>query len=373
MVGCGIWLGSIMRSIRRAAVLAAVAVLGALIMPATGPAAQVSCAPPHWESPAYYDFVHTYKTECAAKTNYDRTFPDVTVSTLVDQRNRLSVTASTALAGAVASLKVSGKEFIASGAKGSALQYAFHAWDEGRAASECYNPTQAGARIEGVRGKAPWHGPSISALYVQEGTGGSIRTEQRPAMFMTREDTHPGWDGCIAAKYQDDADPFNQGLSPYWLRTQVQLAPDHGLPSNVVRAAASITSGDKFHAGFDGVYVAYLQRDFTNVYSYDLAGGAVTPQNPERYASKSPLLRCTPDEAYCLGMYVAPEFLGTKAYYYTMTRPPNQYNGMLGEATIQVDSPTTNVSKGDTLNYETFLVVGNKQRVADTFRQLHSR
>lgn len=121
-----------------------------------------------------------------------------------------------------------------------------------------------------------------------EGTGGSIRTEQRPALFMTRADPKPGWDGCIAANHQPNREP-----------------------------------------------------------------------------------RSPPDEAYCLGMYVKPEFLGTDAYYYTMTRPPTPYNGMLGEATIQVDSPTKNVNNGDTLNYETFLVVGNKQRVADTFRQLH--
>jgi hypothetical protein len=373
MAGSLVWLTSIMRSMRRGAVLAVVAVLGGLIMPATVSAAQVSCEPPHWESPAYYDFVHTYKTECASKQNYDRTFDDVTVSTLVDQHNRLAVTTSTALAGAVASLKVNGKEFIASGAKGSALQYAFHAWNKGGAASECYNPTQAGARIEVEGKKAPYHGPSISALYVMAGTGGSIKTEQRPAMFMTRADPTPGWDGCIAANYQPDKSPFTLGLSPYWLRTQIQLAPDQGLPANVVRATASITSGDDFHDGFDSVYVAYLQRDFTNVFSYDLASGGLTQQKPESHASKSPLLRCTPDEAYCLGMYVTPEFLGTEAYYYTMTRPPNQYNGMLGEATIQVDSPTNNVHNGDTLNYETFLVVGNKQRVADTFRQLHQK
>ncbi|WP_143445993.1 hypothetical protein [Kibdelosporangium aridum] len=362
-----------MRSIRRVAVIAVATVAGALFTPATVPAAQNSCVPPHWESPEYYDFIHTYKSECASKQNYDRTFPDVTVSAQVNWWTRLAVTTSTAQAGAIASLKVNNKEFIASGAKGSSLQYAFHAWQQGGAPSECYNPTQAGARIEGETQPPPHHGPSTSALYTMARTGSSIRTEARPAMFMTRTDPKPGWDGCFGADHQPDRVPFSMGLSPYWLRTQVELAPDHAMPTldNVVRLAASITSEDTPHDFFNGVLVAYLQRDFTEVYSYDLAGGTTTVRPPESYASKDPMMRCTSDGNHCLGMYVRPQVLGTQAYYYTMTRPPTPYNGMLGEATIQVTSPSGKMSTGDTLGYETFLAVGNKDRVSSAIGKLH--
>ncbi|MCE7010981.1 hypothetical protein LWC34_50485 [Kibdelosporangium philippinense] len=358
-----------MRSIRRLAVIAVVTVAGALCMPATVPAAQNLCEPPHWESPEYYNFIHTYKTECASKQNYDRTFPDVTASRMVDGHNQLSVTTSTALAGAIASVKVNGKEFIASGAKGTAFQYAFHAWNEGGAPSECYNPTQAGARIEVERQRAPFHGPSTSALYTHAGTGSSIRTEARPAMFMTRDDPVLGWGDCLAANYQPDRSPFTMGLSPYWLKTEIQLGL-RGL-DNVFRLGATITSDDDPHDHFDGVTVAYLQRDFTEVYSYELADGTTTLRPPASHASKDPMMRCTSDSNYCLGLYIKPAAVAAGDYYYTMTRPPSSYNGMLGEATIQVDSRTTSVNGGDTIGYETFVAVGNKDRVSSTFAALH--
>ncbi|MEO3790859.1 hypothetical protein ABGB14_11625 [Nonomuraea sp. B10E15] len=305
--------------------------------------------------------------------NWNRTFPDVSVSALVDDRNNLAVTSSTSLAGAIASVKAGGKEFVASGGHGAALQYAFHAWQKTGRATECYNPTQAGARIDDVGQREPYHGPSTSALYVMAKAGSSIRTESRPAMYLTRADRQPGYDGCLAANVQPNTSPFTLGLSPYWLRTQVQLAPDNKVAAlkNVVRLSADLTSEDSLHEQFDGVLIAYLQRDFVRVYSYEPTGDVLTPGPAAEYVTKDPVLRCTADHLHCLGMYVRPAVLGTSAYYYTMTRPPSPYNGMAGEYTMQVTSPAVDVAKGDVLTYETFLVVGNRDRVASTIRQLH--
>ncbi|MEU4232580.1 hypothetical protein AB0F17_50500 [Nonomuraea sp. NPDC026600] len=163
------------------------------------------------------------------------------------------------------------------------------------------------------------------------------------------------------------------GLSPYWLQTEIELAPDHDAPAleNVFRAAATITSDDERHDHFSGVLVAYLQPDFTKVFSYSPATGRLSPEPVDSHTSKDPIVRCTDDGAYCLGMYVKPEVLGDKAYYYTMTRPPMDYNGHFGENTIQVTSPSGAMDKGDKVNYETYVVVGDKSRVEQTMTQLH--
>ncbi|SEH03161.1 hypothetical protein SAMN05444920_13365 [Nonomuraea solani] len=362
-----------MRSIRQGALLAAVTVMTAVVTPVAAAAAPGSCQAPPRSSPGYNDFVLTYKSECATKKNYDRTFPDVTASVLVDKRNKLAVTASTALAGAIASVKVNDKEFISSGGHGAAFQYAFHAWQKGEAATECYNPTQAGTRMDDVGQPPPYHGPSTSALYTMAKSGGSIRTAVRPAMFVTLADKKPGWGDCLSADHQDKRVPFTMGLSPYWLETEIDLAPDHDAPAleNVFRAAATITSDDERHDHFSGVLVAYLQPDFTKVFSYSPATGRLSPKPVDSHTSKDPMVRCTGDGAYCLGMYVKPDVLGDKAYYYTMTRPPMDYNGHFGENTIQVTSPSGALDKGDKVDYETYVVVGDKSRVEQTMTRLH--
>ncbi|MEV0159855.1 hypothetical protein B0I32_105329 [Nonomuraea fuscirosea] len=361
-----------MRSLRQGALLAAATVVTAVATPVTATAAPVSCEAPARGSAGYNDFVLTYKSECATKKNYDRTFQDVTVSTLVDKRNKLSVTTSTALAGSIASVKVNDKEFITSGGHGAAFQYAFHAWNQGESPSECYNPTQAGASKDDNRMPPPYHGPSTSALYTMAKSGSSIRTAGRPAFFVTLDDPKPGWGDCRAADHQPERVPFTMGLSPYWLQTSIELAPDHDVPKleNVFRTAATITSEDERHDHFDGVFVAYLQPDFTKVFSYGLTTGRLSPRPADSHTSKDPMVRCTPDGDYCLGMYVRPDVLG-KAYYYTMTRPPMDYNAHFGENTIQVTAPSGAMDKGEKVSYETYIVVGNRSRVQSTMTQLH--
>ncbi len=325
--------------------------------------------------PTYYDFVSTYRSACAARENWDRSFADATASTIVDGRVKLSVTASSALAGALASLKVGGKEYIASGGHGAALQYAFHAWHAGTEATECYNPTQAGSHLDDIGFDPPYHGPSTSALYQLTSTGTTIRTQVRPAMYMERSDPEPGWNSCQSADHQPDRLPYSAGLSPYWLNTEVRLAPDHGLAGleNVIKLSAVLDSGDDLHEHFNAVLVAYVQRDFTATYTYDPATHAVR-QFSGNLATDLPSIRCTADGAYCLGIYFpAVDLPG--AYYYSMTRAPSSYNAYLGECSIQITAPTSWVGAGGTtrLRYDTYLVVGNLTRAADTLAEVHRR
>lgn len=378
------------RSARRRAIVAvslaalAVALVGTLPAahaadaPVAGaPGATESCPPvPTNQDPAdptYYDFVSTYRSACAERRNWDRTFADATASTLVDGRVELSVTASSALAGALASLKVGGREYIASGGHGAALQYAFHAWHAGTEATECYNPTQAGSRLDDVGFGPPYHGPSTSALYQLASTGTTIRTAVRPAMFIERTDSEPGWNSCRSADHQPDRLPYSAGLSPYWLNTEVRLAPDHGLAglANVIKLSAVLDSEDALYEHFSGVLVAYLQRDFTATYTYDPATRTLS-QFSGNLATRLPSIRCTADGAYCLGIYFPAADL-PEAYYYSMTRAPFPYNAYFGEYTTQMTAPTSRVGAGGTtrLRYDTYLVVGNLARAADTLAEVH--
>jgi len=343
--------------------------------PATEPAVAEPCpsVPANQDprDPVFYDFVLTYRSCLSSQKNWDRTFLDVTVSAMVDGRVPVSVTTSTALAGAIASVKVGDKEYIASGGHGSALQYAFHAWQAGGEASECYNPTQAGSRLDDDEQLPPFHGPSTSALYQMTGSGTTVTAASRLAMFIERGDAEPGWGDCLSADHQPDEVPYSLGLSPYWLNTTVRMAPDHGLAGldNVIELSATLDSEDEWHANFDAVLVAYLQRDFTATYLHDPTSGQLTPFTGDRASLEAPV-RCTVDGAYCLGIYRR-----SGGYYYTMTREPQPYNGYFGEDTVQITTPATGVGAGGVtrLEYRAYLVVGNKDRVATTLTELSHR
>lgn len=365
-----------MRTFRLVAVTSAAAcLLVGVLAPPSSSTAEVSPVPcPSMpavqdpRNPAFYDFVHTYRSCNSSFENYGRVLPDQTVTTTIDGRVTVSVTTSTSLAGAIASVKVAGKEYIASGGHGSALQYAFHAWHAGASASECYNPTQAGSRLDDANTTAPFHGSSTSFLYRMTRSGTTISTASRPAMFIEATDGDPGWNRCQATDYQPDRWPFTEGLSPYRLETTIRMAPDHGLGDmgNAIQIDATLHSEDDLYAEFDAVLVAYLQRDFTATYLHDPASGELAAFSGDRASVNSPV-RCTQDGVHCFGIY-----RHAGGYYYTMTRSPNEYNGYTGEQTVQITSPTANVGAGGTteLRYRAFIVVGNRDQVATTLTAL---
>ena len=195
-------------------------------------------------------------------------------------------------------------------------------------------------------------------------------------MFITRSDPDPGWAGCRATDHQPARSPYTYGLAPYWLNTRVQLSPDHALTGldNVIKLTATLTSEDRLYPNFDGVLIAYLQHDFTEVYSYDPTRRTLVRRPANQHAGTIPAVRCTAGGAHCLGMYFRPAAM-PQAYYYTMTRGPLPSNGMFGEYTMQVTMPFRNVGAGGTtsLRPELYLAVGNAARVADTFRVLSER
>ena len=138
----------------------------------------------------------------------------------------------------------------------------------------------------------------------------------------------------------------------------------------MIRMSSVLTSDDTDKDHFDGILVAYLQRDFSDVFSYDPATQRLRKEPNPTVASAEPIARCTVQGDYCLGIYIRPSVRATGAYYYSMTRPPLPYNGMLGEDTVQVDYPVKDVRRGEKLKYELYVTVGNRDRVAGSLRAL---
>ena len=194
-------------------------------------------------------------------------------------------------------------------------------------------------------------------------------------MFVPLTSPRKGYGDCQAQELQPNRSPYNHGLSPYLMTAGVQLAPANGHPrlTNVVRLSATLDSEDRRYPDFDGVLVAYLQRDFTQALTYQPATGKLL-ERAAQASSAEPAVRCTADRGHCLGMYFRPAAL-PGAYYYTMAREPNEYNGFFGEQNIQVTAPAKDIGRdGRTrLGYEVFLAVGDQHRVARALRDLVRR
>ncbi|MGZ3141201.1 hypothetical protein ACVDFE_04190 [Lentzea chajnantorensis] len=356
-------------------ILATAALLGGLLAPAQAEET-VSCQAPDpfdMRVQEHYDFALLYKTQCASKQNWDRTFADVTIAT-----DRVSVTASTALAGAIASVRHGGREYIGSGGHGSALQWAVRpsvaklGQSDGRPhTTECYNPTQAGSQKDDHDEPPPFHGPSTSALTRFEKTGPtSYAAASRLAMYVPLGERSK-FDSCDPAHYQDPApvageavNPMPLGLSRYWLN------PDVDVRDNVIRLGAGLHVEDAEPAAHLGeVYttvVAYTLKDFTRQYTY-VDGGAV-PFVDDWDHKNRPLLRCTEGGEHCLGLYwQRSRFPQGTAYAYQASVEPNEYTAWGGSYTVEVTFKTTGQRHAA---LEAYAAVGTQQEVIATLDRL---
>lgn len=310
----------------------------------------VGCVVP---SPLTYDFVETYNPACSAFTNYGQNLSDLQATNTVDGTAQVSVTKAVSMGGATTSLKINSTEFVASGGHGESWGWNYHAYNSGASASECYNPTQNGSAQDDT-GSAPWHGASsakISRWAIP--SAGVLTSSSQLAMFV--RSGYGGYGGCVSTA------PV---LAPYALATTTTLS------GNVVHEQATLTSSDSLHASFDGNYKAYLQRQFTTVYTFDPATQTVGTLSNGTGSSLVPQIRCTADGAWCLGMVFNSATM-PGAYYWSQNQPVSSYNPY-GEQSTQVSAPASNVGPGTAINYDVYSVVGNLTRVESGITTLHT-
>ncbi|NKE60419.1 hypothetical protein FXN61_27960 [Lentzea sp. PSKA42] len=360
-------------------ILAIAALLGGMLSPAQAEE-PVNCTPPDdfdMRNEAHYQFAMTYKSECAATTNGEKTYPDVTIST-----DQVSVTASTALAGAIASVKYRDKEYIGSGGHGAAFQWAIRPYVRPTGApdtvppgpTECYNPTQAGSQKDDDEKEPPFHGPSTSRLSLFEKTSKtSYIATSRLAMYVPASQRSKFPEApCTGSDYQDltpvegeDPNPMSTGQSRYW------LSPDVSVNGNVIKLHAGLhVEGDEPEANLGEIHstiVAYTQRDFTKEYSY--VDRRLVPFDRTNWDhKKSPSLRCTENGTHCMGMFLKNSTTRGDAYVYLESRAPDEYTAWGGSYTIEATFVSTTRERH--LDMSAYAVVGDLQKVTDTFDRL---
>ncbi len=324
--------------------------------------------------------IDTYNPCLAARMNAGQTFSDQHLSSIVDNTNHVDLTTSTALAGAVASLRVNGKEFIASGGHGSALQYALH--DDTR--GECFNPTEAGNKADDNQPgwPAPFHGPSTSKLLSTTSDGSTLTTQSIMAMYVPSGLTSD-FDGCVA--HYPKASAFVNGLSPYMITKTISLGTTATADlNNVLRFDATVSAqGSTLITNYDALQIAYLQDNFTQFYTLNTTTGTAAVITDDKfratsgagYASGStPIIAATPDGTSAIGIYTpgAKNVANDESVLYSAGRNDGSGPYAFVNHTIQVTYYAHNVGDGKT-SYTTYFVVGNLQRVTHDMSALAGR
>jgi hypothetical protein len=326
-----------------------------------------------------YHGVHLYDASCSTYRDLWGTNGADHVLSANAWGTPISVTSAMTLAGAIASVKVAGYEYIASGGHGAAFQWAFHHdAPNSPALDECKNPTQAGTRSDGGdRGPFQYHGPSTSAVLWRPAasTTRSV-TASRLAMWLKngeRSDYNP----CVAS-YPAGSVAATYALSEMWLENTIQMAPGPyfaDLP-NVFSVEASLTT-TLASRRFDGFLIAYLRREFTRLYNYDPSGKRLVHYAGP--ASAYPVAACN-DNGYCMALYFTPyDFqtgfdspAGEPLYYYASKQEPG--SGGYGEVTlIQVSIKPKTISSQRPERYKIYAVLGNQAVVEDSLCIMRAR
>lgn len=350
------------------------------------PAPASAALPPECKAPEnfdmrrddHYDFTMIYKSQCASKENWANVYPDLTAD-----NGTVSVTTSTALAGAIASVRYNGKEIIGSGGHGAAFQWALRPLvtrlnnPTGTPhATECYNPTQAGSQKDDRETAPPFHGRSTSALFNPKLDGHTITGVNRMANYVPYgEEGHPNpneTEKCKSVDYQQNVSPFSSGLSNFVLWSNIALAPDHGLPlPNVFRIRGDIVNEEAART-VASTLVAYTHKDIKKQYRYNLDAKRLEEFDNAGGGQPDPVLRCTESGSHCMAFYLersrfpfqAP---GVTNYFWAHNEAPMAYNAWGGAYTMEVTNYTDNF-RG--LNAEVFVAVGDQDLVLRTLDKL---
>lgn len=198
--------------------------------------------------------------------------------------NGITITTCDHDAGAICSVTWNGKQFIDDYDHGRQLQSAVafgNTKEDVNGNSEAYNPTEAGAWV-GTDGINP--SPSSSQFIEGNTANGTLYTKIRMAYFK----------------------PVNGvTLSNNYIQKWVSIGMP-GMP-NVVRYQTSFTRawGETHGYGQFEVLTGYMPASFSSFWTLDVVGGAYTaqPLSDGPGEQNKPVILCTPDSQYCMGIY----------------------------------------------------------------------
>lgn len=196
------------------------------------------------------------------------------------------------LAGAIDSFTWNGREFIDSFDHGRQLQSAcsFDCAKAGPFWAECFNPTEAGSRRDGV-------GPTSSSRLLElHAEGNELRTVVQPAFWLA-----PGEKSSGRPALNDRV------LSAHRIAKRVRIG--HGDLPNVIEYDVTFTVPPGEHhtfAQFEAV-TGYMPAEFEKFYKFvPDDGGALQSLDDGPGEQASPVVLATADGKYAMGVY-APE------------------------------------------------------------------
>jgi len=206
---------------------------------------------------------------------------------------------SSRVGGAIDSLVWRDKEFINGWDHGRQLQCAItvNSW------GECWNPTEAGGRDDGV-GKS-----TKSELISIEAQNGSLATSNLPAYWIRagHKATIPSGDNCQPGDQSFNEVDTHQGamdkvvtLGCFGVANCIKFE----IVANLGSKESQPPSGWRF-AQLEGP-TAYLGHDFSGVSYINLTSGSLVEERSEAEKCDLPPIIHTPDLEYALGVISAP-------------------------------------------------------------------
>lgn len=268
--------------------------------------------------------------------------------------SEIVIRTTTRLAGAIDSLTWNGREFIDSFDHGRQLQSAcsFDCARPGPFWAECYNPTEAGSRRDGV-GRT-----STSRLLTLQVDANELRTVVQPAFWLA-----PGEESAGRPALNE------RTVSNHRIAKRVRIG--HGEWPNVIEYEVTFTvpPGERHTlAQFEAV-TGYMPADFSSFFRYDAAAGVLQPLTDGPGEQPQPVVLATASGLHAMGVY-APEqpSPGFETAGYGRFRFPiervTKWNCVFRERN------SVGLPSGDR-RYRTFLVVGTAEDVRRTMQSLH--
>lgn len=204
--------------------------------------------------------------------------------------SEIVITTTRRLAGAIASLKWHGREFINTTDHGRELQCSCSFDDTPSAGAETFNPTEAGSRDDSA-------GPnSTSRLLEITARGNHLRTRTQMAFWLAPGERS---EGQLARN--------TNTLSNYILTKDVRIGFQHWRQALDYRVTFFVPA-DAHHvmAQYEAL-TGYMPPEFDHFWEFNPQTGELQPLNHGPAGSKNPVVLATADGQYAMGIFAPPQ------------------------------------------------------------------
>lgn len=286
----------------------------------------------------------------------------------------LTLSTTTAFAGAVSSIKWGGKEFI-------------NVWDRGRQLQlnvqffnrfECYNPYEAGSLYD-----AP-NQPTSSKLLSLTANGNVLDSTTQMAWYLRQRESSDPRDHCGDPALWLPCPPYNNNpLSDYRVHKTITIGYG-GIP-NVIEYLSELFVPEPVKKGLDQL-VAVMPYEFASLWSWDVVSKDYRKVRFLAGEDDAIKVASTADGKYAMGFY-SPELLQPysnvgAANWWFIVPPDPFYRDPNDPSKIDLDYAC--VHMGSFNRYDSFngpgfthdrayLVIGSLEQVKDTLTTLHGR